>query len=197
VKVSAEGGHSWYDFGNSNAVTIAAEIIGHIYSIQVPANPRTTYNIGVFKGGRSINSIAEDAEFTMDMRSMDPGVLKALEEDFIDTVEETAKPYTLAGSRTEITLLAERPGGSTPRNSRIVRKVLEAREMAGLKNEFYPSSTDANIPISMGIPSVTFGIYRGEGAHTVNERIEIASLDDGMRGLLYSLVNLTSPNGLI
>ncbi|MFP4443851.1 MAG: peptidase M20, partial [Spirochaetia bacterium] len=115
----------------------------------------------------------------------------------IAVVEETALPYSASGSRVDITLLAERPGGKTPETSRIVRKVLEARELAGLDNEFYPSSTDANIPMSLEIPSVTFGIYRGEGAHTVHERIEIGSLDEGMRGLLYSLVNLSSPNGLI
>jgi tripeptide aminopeptidase len=187
VRVTARGGHSWHDFGSGNAIEIAAEIIRRIYDIKVPRDPRTTYNIGLFEGGRSVNSIAEEASFSMDMRSVDKPAVNRLEKEFRDTVTNAAKEFAHLGGSADIDLLAERPGGKTPEDSGLIRKVKEAGNLLNMPIYFYPSSTDANISISLGIPSVTFGIYRGEGAHTMHERIEIDSLVQGMRFLLYVL----------
>lgn len=187
VRVSAPGGHSWHDFGNSNAVVSAAEIVTRIYRLMPPRTPRTTYNIGLFRGGTSVNTIAETAEFTLDLRSVDQETLARFEREVMEVIER----YVLeqAGRRIEVTAepAGERPGGRTDPGAPLIGRVKLAREACGLPVRFHASSTDANIPIGRGIPAVTFGIYRGDGAHTRREYIELDSLEIGLRNLILTL----------
>jgi tripeptide aminopeptidase len=187
VRVSAPGGHSWHDFGSANAVASAAEIVARIYRLTPPRAPRTTYNVGLFRGGTSVNSIAETAEFTLDLRSVDPAALAEFEREVIETIERYVGEQ--AGKRIEVTTepAGERPGGKTDPGSPLVARVKRVRAACGLPLRFHASSTDANVPIGRGVPAVTFGVYRGDGAHTKREYIELDSLGVGLRNLILTL----------
>lgn len=181
VRVETEGGHSYRCFGADNAIEKLAAIIEKLYRIPLPQAGRTTYNVGTISGGTSVNTIPQQAEMLYEFRSDRGAYLKYMEEKFTEILEAEKKK----GLSVTAELLGMRPCGlETPAAG---QKALEKRAAAvverywGKKPVFTPGSTDCNIPLSLGIPSVCVGCYEGQGAHTREEYVEIPSLKKGYR----------------
>lgn len=183
VAVSTCGGHSYAAFGNPNAIAHLSDFICKLYSQPVPQIPdrKTTYNVGTITGGTSVNTIAQSAEMTYEYRSDDREALARMREQF----HALLKSAECSDAHFEVELLGERPcGGPVPEDAE--RELLDrcsaaVEEVTGVVPSLRSGSTDANIPLSLGVPAATFGLYRGEGAHTREEFVEIESLLPGMK----------------
>lgn len=180
VAVSTSGGHSWGDFGRPSAIHALGRIIAEISRIEVPTKPRTSYNVGVISGGTSINTIAAAAEMLLDMRSVDPIELAKLEEKVRRIITAEARG---AGVAAEITVVGDRPGGALSPDHVLVQTVRDIQRALGLAPVEEASSTDANIPLSQGIPAVCIGITEGKGAHRLDEYLFTTAMIKGMTQL--------------
>ncbi len=176
VTVDGPGGHSWGAFGQPSAIHELAQIVTQISQLSVPSDPKTTFNVGLIEGGVSVNTIAPRASAVIDMRSVDPASLDRL----ADQVERIISSRAGDPIRVKIDVLGERPAGRTDPSTKIVRTAVQILKEIGLEPELNASSTDANIPISRGIPAICVGLTYGSGAHRVEESIEIAPIESGM-----------------
>lgn len=191
VKLLTEGGHSWGKFGHTNAIAVASNMIQQIYTIEVPKEPKTTYNVGTITGGTSINTIAGDVEFSIDMRSIDEDQLSGLHEQMANIIKKNVPTDT----KMKITVLGERPCSQMKSNSHLEEEIRLIRHDFGLETPFMALSTDANIPLSQHIPALAFGVYLGDGAHTVNEYIYLDSIQTGLSILLSFVLSYASNAG--
>ena len=186
VTVRTEGGHSFGSFGNRNAIHVLAGMIGLFYSVKVPqeGNSKTTYNVGQISGGTSVNTIAQDAQMLYEYRSDNKNCLAKMEQFFLQTIET----FRASGVEVEVERLGDRPctGEIDPVHFSALRDRIRAsvRETQGLDIREDSGSTDCNIPLSMGIASICFGVCRGGRCHTREEYLEKASLSGGCRLLL-------------
>ena len=193
VDVTTRGEHSFSDFGNANAIAKLSELITNLYRQPIPQkeNCTTTYNVGLISGGTSVNTIAQNAQMTYEYRSDDRQCLSIMEQQFHQLVKD-AQTSDVNFSLTDIGC---RPcGGSVDENRHmaLVQRCSEAiREIYGFTPPLCAASTDANIPLSLGIPAATFGLYRGGGAHTRQEYVETDSLTHGLKiALCFFLHNV-------
>jgi len=183
VTVSTKGGHSFSDFGNTNAIAKLSELVGKLYRQNVPQkeNCQTTYNVGLISGGTSVNTIAQHAEMTYEYRSNDRDCLAVMAQKFQDLIAESDS----TDARFSVENIGDRPcGGNVPEdahNALLSRCANAIHQIYGIHPPFCAASTDANIPLSQGIPAATFGLYRGGGAHTREEYVEIDSLTPGLK----------------
>lgn len=184
VLVQTKGGHSWSAFGEANAIVYASQIVAALYDIKIPAYPKTTYNAGLIHGGISVNTIAPQAEIIFDFRSEEEKSLLDLEQKFFDIL----KGFSQQGVEIRTTLLGERPCGKEMDMSDLIGKISDIRNSIGLDTEFSAASTDANVPLSLGIPAVSFGVCNGSGAHTQEEYIQLDTLETGIKQLVYFLL---------
>ncbi len=182
VEVNGPGGHSWGDYGSANAISMAAEIIHDLNRVHLSANPKTTINVGTIEGGLSVNSIAPSAVFLLDLRSVEEKSLRRLSESVERILSVDRK-----GVRVQWEVIGERPAGVVPADSRIIRLAGGILESIGIQPVGDASSTDANIPISRGIPAVCVGLTTGGNVHRPDEYIDNEPLADG----LYQLLALT------
>ena len=179
VTVRTEGGHSFGNFGNRNAIHQLSRIINDLYGIEVPTRARTTYNVGVIHGGTSVNTIAQDASMLYEYRSEDLGCQEEMRRKFEAIVEQ----YRADGLEVEVRVLGNRPcAGEIDRE----RQQALTEEVTALISRYSgeepvvsASSTDCNVPLSMGINAICFGVCLGGGAHTREEWIDEASLPVG------------------
>jgi tripeptide aminopeptidase len=179
IIVSGPGGHSYGSFGTPSAIHGLARIIAAIADLEVPQQPKTTFNVGIIEGGTSVNTIAAQASALLDMRSVDVAALDKLADEVRAIVEQRAGP----GLQTEIEILGNRPAGQLSRSSPLVQLAAGAITWLGMEPRYGASSTDANIPISLDIPAVCIGITRVEGAHTLEEYLTISPIAAGMAQL--------------
>lgn len=184
VTVTGPGGHSWGAFGQPSAIHALGHIIHEIDSLDVPSNPKTTYNVGVIDGGVSVNTISPSASAIIDMRSVDVDALATLAVQ----VEQIISSKNQGQISTQIEILGERPAGQTPETEPIVQTGLQVLRDLGMDPYTDASSTDANVPISKGIPAICIGVTRGEGAHRMEETIEIEPIALGIAQLLKMVV---------
>lgn len=187
ILVSGEGGHSWGAFGTPSAIHSLGHMISQISDLRVPANPKTTFNVGTIRGGTSVNTIAAGAEAVIDLRSLDPGELRRLEERIQRIVRDVARQ---AGVSAEMELLGDRPTGSIPEDHSLCRAVRQIHYQLGIQTRSYPSSTDSNIPLSMGIPAVTVGVTIGGNGHRMDEYIHTTPLAKGLGQMLLLILSL-------
>lgn len=181
IEVLTEGGHSYGDFGNKNAISIASKIISEIYKIRIPQKEgaKTTYNVGMFSGGTSVNTIAQDAKFLCEYRSDDIECLLYMKKQF-ETIFDNAKEE---GVKIKITNVGERPCADIDRNKIEKLKNLVVPEIEKIIDEkvsFKSSSTDCNIPLSKGIPAICVGVSRYCGMHTREEWLDKESMVVGL-----------------
>ena len=183
VTVKTTGGHSFGDFGNTNAAAVLAEIIGEIYKIQVPqSDNKTTYNVGVIEGGTSVNTIIQEASMLCEYRSDDYEELMYMEEQFA-TIFDKIRGQHPQDAEIIVEIVGERP---------CMKEVDEAalaaltEVVAGIQKKhgncdvaINSGSTDCNIPHFMGIPAVCAGCYIGGGPHTREEWLDAASIATG------------------
>jgi tripeptide aminopeptidase len=181
LSVTGPGGHSWGAFGNASAIHGIARVIARIADVEVPTDPKTTFNVGMINGGVSINTIAPDASALIDMRSIDPDALQRLASEIQGIISDEVGD----GLRAHISVLGERPAGSCPLDAPIVQLAGSVLQAMGITPVFDASSTDANIPISRGIPAICIGITHGGFAHTTEEFIEIPPIAKGIEQLAH------------
>jgi len=177
ISINTEGGHSFGAFGNRNAIERMSRLIQNLYSITPPHfdDIKTTYNVGSIVGGTSVNTIASHAEILYEYRSESRECLEFMEKAFIDVIN-TIRPDC---QELKIELLGERPCigiiDQEKESELIKRASLPIREIYNQEPSLYAGSTDCNIPLSLGIPSICFGIGTN-GAHTYGEYINIKSV---------------------
>jgi acetylornithine deacetylase/succinyl-diaminopimelate desuccinylase-like protein len=183
--VTAEGGHSWGAFGSPSAIHSLGRIIAQISDIRVPTNPKTTFNVGLISGGTSVNTIAARAEAVIDLRSLDVEELRRLEERMRRIVADVCRH---AGVSAEFELLGDRPVGMIAEEHPLCQMVRRIHQQMGVQTRCYPSSTDANVPLSMGIPAVTVGVTLGGNGHRTDEYIHTPPLTRGLGQILLLLL---------
>lgn len=182
VTVKTEGGHSYGDFGNRNAIAYLSRLIGKLYAMKVPREAKSTFNVGKIEGGTSVNTIAQECWMLFEMRSEKQECLDEMTEYFEQCVHEIRE----IGIEVQVELLGRRPCTRLTVKNHLEEKIVAAAGTQGLVPEFYAASTDANVPLSRGIPSISFGAYLGSGAHTRAEAIEPESMRTGIK-ILASL----------
>lgn len=187
LMVTAEGGHSWGAFGAPSAIHGLGRMIAQISEIRVPPNPKTTYNVGTISGGTSVNTIAARAEAVIDLRSLDPAELRRLEERIRRIVADVARQSAVSA---ELELLGDRPTGTIPEDHPLCRLVREVHQHLGIQTRSYASSTDGNVPLSMGIPAVTVGVTLGGNGHRFDEYIHTTPLSKGLEQVLLLLMSI-------
>jgi tripeptide aminopeptidase len=185
IRVTGPGGHSWENRGAQSAIHgligIAAELLGLDRS-DAPVN------IGTLEGGRSVNTIADDASMLVERR--------ALDQEPLDQFEHALGSLTLTETLTISTeIVGRRPSGRLPRDAPLLRTVLAVRERLGLPTTLGEGSTDANAALAAGIPALCIGVGRGSGMHSLQERIDRRSLEQGAALLDALLRELLCPKG--
>ena len=191
VTFKGPGGHSFGAFGLANPMGAMGRAIAKIQEMQVPRQPRTTFNVGRTGGGTSVNSIPFDAWIEVDMRSSDPASLAAVDATFQKAVDaavvEENQRWGKPGVITVVKeLVGDRPAGSTPENSSIVRSGLAAATALGFTSNLGEGSTDSNIPMSLSVPSVTIGGGgRGRDSHALTESFDMT---DAWMGTQHALL---------
>ena len=181
VEVQTEGGHSFQKFGNANAIAKLADMITKIYAIELPKKEgrRTTYNVGIVSGGTSVNTIAQSAKMLCEYRSEDKDCLAYMEEKFAEIFKNanTDKVKVLVNK------VGDRPCSDiAPEKVQHLVDLLrpEIEAVIGSPVALKSSSTDCNIPLSLGIAALCIGVYRGAGSHTREEWVQKASLVPGL-----------------
>jgi tripeptide aminopeptidase len=180
VTAHVAGGHSWIDYGKPSAIHELSELITKITAIRLPANPRTTLNVGRIGGGTSINTLAAEAWMELDLRSAGADVLTELSHQVEKLVQTAGRPDV----RFEAQLVGQRPAGEMSVRHPFVRLAESCLREEGIQPNLTAGSTDANIPLSKGYPALVLGLSHGGGAHTLNEYIATEPLRRGMRQLL-------------
>lgn len=182
IEVTAPGGHSWGNFGTPSAIHTLVRLAARIAELQVQRSPRTTFNIGVIEGGTSVNTIAETASLLLDMRSVSAATLAELvaQVDRLVAAAAAERPDVQIHVRT----VGDRPSGSIARDHPLVQAAVAAYHSVGATVSYQQSSTDANIPLSLGIPAVCVGLTDGGNAHRHDEFIQPANLGRGLQALL-------------
>lgn len=184
VMCHTQGGHSWENFGRDNAIEELCSLIEDLYAMELPTAAKTTINVGRFEGGTTVNSIAEDASVLVEYRSASEECLELMYGKFVGLVEE----HLRKGSRIDVKLIGRRPasGERIPagQGELIARTDEVLRELGGVTPIHQESSTDANIPLSLGVCAHTVGTVEGDLLHTREEWIEKDSLRRGLAVIL-------------
>lgn len=187
IEIDTEGGHSYGNFGNRNAIAYLASLVDTLYTIKVPPIGRTTYNVGTISGGTSVNTIAQHAEMLYEFRSDQQEALSIMEKHLDAAIEF----YRTKGVKVTVTLLGDRPCSGeidqNRENALMERASGAVKRHYGCDVTFHAGSTDCNVPLFMGIPAVCVGCVMGAGAHTREEYVDIDSLVPGL-GVALELI---------
>jgi acetylornithine deacetylase/succinyl-diaminopimelate desuccinylase-like protein len=179
VTYKGPGGHSYGAFGLVNPAYAMAAAIARFSDLQVPSSPKTTFNIGVVSGGTSVNSIPSEVSMDVDMRSESCAELKKVDDAFLAIVKSSAADENRVRSTREGPIQAdpkvigERPCGETSLDAPILQTTVAVVQAFGLKPAFSVSSTDSNIPMSLGIPALTIGRGAGGRSHSPDEWTDV------------------------
>lgn len=201
VAIAGPGGHSFTDAGTPNPIAALAVALAALAEIPLPGEPRTTLNLGTIRGGTSVNSIPENAQATVDFRSTSADELLRLEvglhravEDAVEHWNARAKAMGNAarGSLTfDIAKIGDRPAAYLPANSPLLDALRAVDRHLGLRTDIRLGSTDANIPLSLGIPALSMGAGgEGGGAHTLAEWYSAKHREHGLRRVLLLLLSM-------
>jgi acetylornithine deacetylase/succinyl-diaminopimelate desuccinylase-like protein len=191
ITVSGPGGHSWGAFGNPSAIHVLGEIIASIARLPVPREPKTTYNVGMIEGGVSVNTIAPQASLVLDLRSIDPVALETL----VGQVDTIVRGAQRGDVRISSEVIGDRPAGRLASDAPLMLATLAALRELGIEPTLDASSTDANVPLALGIPAVCIGLTRGGHAHRLDEYIELAPIGRGMQQLVLLVAALAGVVG--
>ena len=186
VTIKTQGGHSWADFGSPSAIHEMSKLVAEISKLEPPSEPKTTFNIGKFSGGTTINTIASEASIDLDMRSASQAELEIL----VNRINAILNDFRKPGCIVEVKIIGERPSGYLALDHPLAQIVKTTLTESGVKPLFLGGSTDANIPLSKGYPSLVMGITRGGGAHTVNEYIETDNINLGFGNIYLAIRKL-------
>ncbi|HAJ75006.1 MAG TPA: peptidase M20 [Gammaproteobacteria bacterium] len=196
------GGHSFGAFGLASAIHAMGRAIAKISEFETPASPKTTFTVGTVTGGTSVNSIAADAIFALDMRSNDREELARLEERAkaaaLQAVAEENARWNSDEISVDFNLIGDRPVGSTPAESPIVQIAALAFDEVGIQlQQLGISSTDSNVPMSLGIPAITIaGGGNGGGSHSPGEWFAPVNSHEGPQTALLIVLALAGIEGV-
>lgn len=211
------GGHSFTAFGLVNPIHAMGRAIAYISEIRTCENPKATFSVGVVEGGTSVNAIPSACSMLVDMRSDDKDALDSLERQFLACLNKAVQDEndrwieerkwkcgsigkfdTDARIIMSVEKIGDRPVGHQPEDFDIVPYVAEAFEICGISPDYMPSgSTDANVPLSLGIPAVTIagGGFGGNG-HALSEYYDCTDAYKGLQKNLLVIFNLIGLNGV-
>ena len=195
VAIAGPGGHSFTDAGTPNPIAALASTLATLAETPLPEEPRTTLNLGTIHGGASVNSIPESAEASIDFRSTSSDQLMRLEVALYRAVEDAVEHWNAlakAGAATirgvlsfTIAKIGERPAATLPGDSPLLDTLRAVDRHLGLKTDLRLGSTDANIPLSLGVPALSIGAGgEGGGAHTLGEWYSARDREAGLRRVL-------------
>jgi tripeptide aminopeptidase len=203
VTFKGPGGHSYGAFGLVNPMFAMADTITRLGHIKVPQSPKTTYSASVTGGGTSINSIPNSVWTDFDLRSEAPAELDRLEASFIEIVAKSVAAENAARSTrsgpitTDIQKTGDRPAGQTDTSQELVQFAQTAITAHGFQPRFENSSTDANIPMSLGIPAIKIGSGgTGGRGHSLEEWIDVAP-EPSIRGMAAGLATVLALAGVV
>ncbi|HTC74600.1 MAG TPA: M20/M25/M40 family metallo-hydrolase [Edaphobacter sp.] len=195
VTITGPGGHSWADAGTLNPILLLSHALTRIAALELPANPQTTINVGHISGGTSINSIPESATALIDIRSTDPSQLVATATNVHQVFEEivtTATPQktTTPPPKLHIESIGNRPAAALPDDSPLLHTLRAVDRHLTLRTEPRLGSTDANIPLSRGVPAIAIGGGgTGGGIHTLQEWYDPTNRETALRRILLTLLD--------
>jgi tripeptide aminopeptidase len=201
VSVRGPGGHSFTDWGTPNPIAALARALANLADTEIPDEPKTTLSLGTIKGGTSVNSIPESAEAAIDFRSTSVEELVRLEvalhrhvEDAVDHWNSKAKAAGADGrGRLEFSVrkIGDRPAAKLAQESMLLEALRAVDRHMGLKTELRLGSTDANLPLSLGVQSLSIGAGGdGGGAHTVGEWYSAKDRELGLRRVLLLVLTM-------
>jgi acetylornithine deacetylase/succinyl-diaminopimelate desuccinylase-like protein len=193
VAVTGPGGHSFTDAGRPNPIAALASALAMLARTPLPEEPRTTLNLGMISGGTSVNSIPESAQAAIDFRStsaeqllsLEVALHRAVEDAVIDANAQAKSPAAGGLLAFQIDLIGDRPAASLPAGSPLLEALSAVDRHLGLRTELRLGSTDANIPLSLGIPALSMGAGgEGGGAHTLAEWYSARDRETGLKRVL-------------
>jgi acetylornithine deacetylase/succinyl-diaminopimelate desuccinylase-like protein len=202
ISYHGPGGHSYQAFGLPSAIHALGRAIAGISELKTPQTPKTTFTVGTIAGGTSVNSIAADATMDLDMRSNDNGELQKLEAQALQIARDAAaaenRRWNSDKLRVEITQVGARPGGSPSPNSTVVHALwLAVKETGGKPKLAGARSTEANLPISLGIPAAVVGAGGfSQGIHSKEEWFDPKQAYLGPAKTLLAIVGLAGLDGV-
>jgi acetylornithine deacetylase/succinyl-diaminopimelate desuccinylase-like protein len=203
VTMRGPGGHSYEGFGLPSAVHALGRAIAHIDAVQVPAQPKVTFNVGVIQGGQSVNSISADASMLIDIRSADAPLLAKVERQIMAAVQQgvddTNQRWNSKAITATIELIGDRPAGSMAKDSVIVKTALAAATAQGRPALLDSAhSTDANLPMSLGIPAITMSGGGSSGGYhpEKNEWWSAKNAHTGPQNVMLTVLGLAGVRGV-
>ena len=199
VVISGPGGHSWSDFGMPNPINALVRGSVRFINTKVPNAPRTTFNLGQIEGGTSVNSIPYQATLKVDLRSENEEEIARMESALRDCIAagvkdemDSARDRTRGKLEWKINLIGSRPGGELIQDSPLLEALRNADDFIANKSRNERSSTDANIPLSMGIDAIAIGAGgNGGGAHSLQEWYEPTERELGLKRVLLTLLGVS------
>jgi acetylornithine deacetylase/succinyl-diaminopimelate desuccinylase-like protein len=203
VTITGPGGHSWSDFGMVNPINAVARGAVRFINTKVPAAPRTTFNLGQIEGGTSVNSIPHEAKLKVDLRSEAEKEITRLEVALRECVAagvrdemDNARDLSKGKLEWKMELIGSRPGGELAAGSPLLAALRAADEAVGNESRIERSSTDANIPLSLGIDAIAIGAGgNGGGAHSLQEWYEPAGREYGLKRALLTVLGVAGVAG--
>jgi tripeptide aminopeptidase len=203
VIVRGPGGHSWSDFGAPNPIVILAKAIETFSATTVPSIPKTTFNIGVIRGGTSVNSIPESASMKVDIRSTSMAEMERLEHSLRRALNRAVEDESMAsemrssaqrrpsGVNCEVVVIGNRPAGELQSGARILQAVRAVDAQLSNAAHVQRASTDANVPLSLGLEAVAIGGGgSGGGAHTLQEWFDSNGRELALKRILLTMLAL-------
>ena len=201
VTYSGPGGHSFAAFGRPSAIHAMGRAIAAIGDLTTPSDPKTTFTVGVISGGTSVNSIAAEAKLLMDMRSNRTKELLEIEAKFFEALKKGADAENARWNTDKISfqakLVGDRPAGMQAADSVIVQAAWASAQALGEKPSLGSgSSTDSNLPISLGIPAVTLGGGgKDDNNHSPSEWFDPTDAYLGPQRIFLAILGLTGVEG--
>ncbi|HXN92934.1 MAG TPA: M20/M25/M40 family metallo-hydrolase [Candidatus Acidoferrales bacterium] len=197
--ITGPGGHSWSDFGMPNPINALVRGSVRFINTKVPASPRTTFNIGQIEGGTSVNSVPYEARLKVDIRSEGEDELTRLESALRECIAagvrdemDSARDRSKGKLEWKVELLGSRPGGELAQDSPLLAALRAADEFVGNQSRIERSSTDANIPLSLGIDAISIGAGgSGGGAHSLQEWYDSAGREAGLKRALLTVLGVS------
>ena len=199
VVINGPGGHSWSDFGMPNPINALVRGSVRFLNTKVPTTPRTTFNLGQIEGGTSVNSIPHEARLKVDVRSESEDELERLESALRECIAagvrdeaEASRDRSKGKLEWKVELLGSRPGGELAPNSPLLAALRAADAIVENDSRIERSSTDANVPLAMGIDAISIGAGgSGGGAHSLQEWYEPAGREVGLKRALLTLLGIS------
>ena len=196
VVITGPGGHSWSDFGIPNPISALVRGSVRFINTKVPMSPRTTFNLGQVEGGTSVNSIPYEAKLKVDLRSESEDELVRLETALRECMAagvkdemDNARERNRGKLEWKLNNIGSRPGGELPADAALLSALRAADDFVGNQSRLERSSTDANIPLSLGIDAIAIGAGgNGGGAHSLQEWYEPAGRELGLKRVLLTLL---------